>query len=331
VGFILAIGLSACGESNTSSPGAAGSPASAGAAAGGTASGGTGAGGASAGQSSAGSSAAGAEGKAGSAANGGASGGAPAVPTAVPSLQCAQGEFVYEGKVGGVAIMERLTLTGPAAGVSVLGAYSGGVSVVIPDGTTVGAADKLASGVLVFPAGSAHAGEIWCIDSGSLLAKGKRPSGALIGHPLGKCPGTAVAGTLHACFDSDQGYCDDAGEPAKRSLGGDLAGKTLESPALGLTTVSSQAWASNTTLFDVMLFAGSVPSAATSAKINGYLIAAEGSPDLGDVYCVGDGDWSKYSDEFVDKADVATLKQISRVGSCKAAGPVDALNVCIGF
>jgi hypothetical protein len=318
----------ACGES-ASSPGAAGSSSSAGATVGGAPSAGNGAGGNSAGQtSSAGNAAAG---KAGGATGGGASGGAPAAPSALPSLQCAQGEVVYEGKVGGVALTERLTLTGPAAGVSVLGAYSGGVSVVIPDGTVVGGADKLASGILVFPAGSAHAGEIWCIDSGSLLAKGNRPSGALIGHPLGKCPGTAVAGTLHACFDSDQGYCDDAAEPAKRSLGGDLAGKTLESPALGLTSVTSQAWASNTTLFDVMLFASSVPSAATGAKLNGYLIAAEGSPDLGDVYCVGDGEWKKYSDNFVDNANIATLNQISRVGSCKAAGPVDALNVCIGF
>jgi hypothetical protein len=328
---VWALGLVACGESANNSPGAAGTSASGGAAAG-TASNGGASGSATGGKidGPGGSTVGGSDGKAGTAAGGHTSGGAPAMPTALPTLQCAQGEVVYEGTVGGVAISERLTLTGPAAGVSVLGAYSGGISVLMANGSTADA-DKIGSGVLVFPAGSAHAGEIWCIDSGSLLAKGNQPRGALIGHPLGKCPGVAATGTLHACFDSDQGYCDDAGEPAKRSLGGDLNGKTLDSPALGLTSVSAQAWASSTKLFDVLLFANSAPSTSTAAKINGFLVAEEDNPDLGDVYCVGDGEWTKYSDNFVSNANVATLSQISRVGSCKSGTPSEALNVCIGF
>jgi hypothetical protein len=273
---------------------------------------------------SSGSSDGGSDSKAGSAS------GPPGAPTDLPTLQCAYGEVVYQGTVGGVAISERLMLTGPAAGISILGAYSGGVSIGFINGSTT-EADKLTGGVLVFPAGSSHAGEIWCIDSGSLLAKGNQPRGALIGHPLGKCPGTAVTSTLHACFDSSQGYCDDKGEPAKRSLGGDLDGKTLESPAVGLTSLSSQAWASSTTLFDMMLFASSEPSTSSVAKLNGYLFAAEGTDDVGDVYCVGDGDWAKYSDSFVHNANLATLREISRVGSCKAGAPSDTLNVCIGF
>jgi hypothetical protein len=52
----------------------------------------------------------------------------------------------------------------------------------------------LSGGVLVFPEGSANAGQVWCIDRGSLLGEGQRPKGALIGHPLGKCPGTACRG-----------------------------------------------------------------------------------------------------------------------------------------
>jgi hypothetical protein len=328
---IWALGLWACGESANNSPGGAGTSASGSATAGASSGGGangSGTGGKNDGPG--GSSAAGNDSKAGTATGGSTSGGAPALPTALPTLECARGEVVYEGTVGGVAITERLTLTGPAAGVSVLGAYSGGISVVTPGDSTADA-DKIVSGVLVFPAGSAHAGEIWCIDSGSLLAKGNRPRGALIGHPLGKCPGTAVTGTLQACFDSSQGYCDDAGEPAKRALGGELNGKTLESPAVGLTQLSDQAWASHTKLFSVLLFASSVPSTSTAAKLNGYLVAADANPDLGDVYCVGDGEWKKYSDEFVDKANLATLSQITRVGSCKTSGPSEALNVCIGF
>lgn len=314
------LGLLACGSS-TDSSGAGGTSAGGGVSDGGA----SGSGGAGTNGGSSGSSVGGSAGKGGSAAGGG-----PAVPTALPTLQCAAGEVVYEGTIGGVAISERLKLTGPAAGVSLLGSYSGGISIGIANGSTADA-DKLASGVLVFPAGSAHAGEIWCVDSGSLLAKGNQPRGALIGHPLGKCPGTAVSGTLHACFDSDQGYCDDTGEPAKRALGGDLDGKTLDSPAVFLTSLSAQAWASHTKLFDVMLFASSLPSTSNKAKINGYLVGTEASDQVGDVYCVGDGDWTRYSDSFVDNADLATLSQISRVGSCKAAAPSDALNVCIGF
>ena len=116
-----------------------------------------------------------------------------------------------------------------------------------------------------------------------------------------------------------------------RSLGGALDGKTLESPALGLTQLSAQAWASNTKLFAFMLFASSLPSTSAAAQLNGYLVATEANPDSGDVYCVGGGEWKKYSDELVNKANLATLSQITRVGSCKTSGPREVLNVCIGF
>ncbi|MEP7052793.1 MAG: hypothetical protein ABJB12_20660, partial [Pseudomonadota bacterium] len=113
---VWVLGLLACG-STTDSPGAAGAS-TGGVGVGGTMSDGGASGSGVAGKSgSSGSSVGGSAGKAGSAAGGSATGGAPEVPTALPALQCAGGEVVYEGTVGGVAISERLKLTGPAAGV----------------------------------------------------------------------------------------------------------------------------------------------------------------------------------------------------------------------
>lgn len=314
-------GLVACGEASES-PSASGGSAGASSVGGAKASGGAGAagtpgsGGANAGSTSGGSSMS----------------GGPAAPTAVPALECGAGEVVFEGTVGGVAIKERLQLTGPAAGYAGLGAFSGGISSVsLLDGSSVAGAHRLTGGVLAFPVGSARAGEIWCIDEGSLLADDNRPAGAFVGHLLGKCPGTAVASSLHACFDSAQGYCDEEGEADRRSLGGELAGKTIESPAVGLTSLSARAWAASTTLFDLMLFAATVPSVAAPAKLNGFVIANEGNPDVGAVYCIDDGEWAKYSDDLVLNANVASLKQVSYAGSCADGAPTESLNVCLGI
>jgi hypothetical protein len=109
LGTVAATG---CGESSNSPDETGGSSNSA-AGLGGMPSGGMPSGGSSmAGKSSGGTSTAGANG--GGNPNGGSSaGGAPNLPTTLPDLDCTAGEIVYEGKVGGASVMERLKPTGP--------------------------------------------------------------------------------------------------------------------------------------------------------------------------------------------------------------------------
>ena len=325
------VGLTACGESSSSSTDSGGTGSStSGANAGGSASGGSPAAGASnGGQPSAGSSSAGTASSGTTSGGNSSSGGAPNPPSALPNIECAAGDIVYRGKVGGAAVMESLKPTGPATGGATVNIYGGGGSILSLD---EGAAKEgtLAGGILVFPEGSAHAGKIWCIDQGSLIGKGTIRTGALIGHLLGTCPGTAVAGTLHACFDSAQGYCDDEATVEKQSFSGELAGKVINSPNFGLTTLATRAWAATTDQFDFGLFAASDPTTASAAKVTGFFAATVKNPEFGDVYCVNDGQWKKYSDDFVLNANQATLSSIGYVGSCKDAGPTEALDVCFG-
>jgi hypothetical protein len=89
--------------------------------------------------------------------------------------------MAFEGTVGGVDTMEKLTLSGPSAGVPLLGAHSGGASVAFVASHPNGKPLELSGGVLMFPNDSQNAGKVWCIDGGSLLADGSRPSGAFIG------------------------------------------------------------------------------------------------------------------------------------------------------
>jgi hypothetical protein len=251
------------------------------------------------------------------------------VPTTLPDIDCSAGEIVYEGKVGGASVMERLKPTGPGAGGVSVTAYAGGGSVIYFDEETTQEGD-LSGGILMFPEGSAHAGKIWCIDPGSLIGKGSIRKGALIGHLLGTCPGTPVAGTLRACFDSGQNYCDGS-TPEKRVLGGELAGKAVDSAAVGLTSLSTRAWTQTTEQFDFALFAQADPTTSMAAKVTGFLVATNQNSDFGNVHCVDDGQWQLYSsDELVSEVDQATLSQLSLVGSCKAAGPTETLNVCFG-
>jgi hypothetical protein len=256
------------------------------------------------------------------------SGGAPTAPTTLPDLDCTAGEIVYEGKVGGASVMERFKPTGPGAGGVSVTAYGGGGSFIYYDEGSTREGD-LSGGILVFPEGSAHAGKIWCIDPGSLIGKGSIRKGAFVGHLLGTCPGTPVAGKLHACFDSGQGYCDDS-TLEKRRLAGELAGKAVDSPAVGLTSLSTRAWTQSTEQFDFALFAQADPTTATAAQVTGFLVATNQNPDSGDVHCVDNGEWQLYSDDLVSDVDQATLSQLSRVGSCKGAGPTETLNVCFG-
>jgi hypothetical protein len=322
------VAMTGCGESSNSPDQAGGSSSSA-AGGGGSPSGGSPSGGSpTAGTSSGGKATAGAS--TGGSANGGSpAGGAPNAPTALPDLDCSAGEIVYEGKVGGVTVMERLTPTGPAAGGVAVNIYSGGGSFIFFDEASSQEGD-LSRGILVFPEGSAHAGKVWCIDPGSLIGEGDIRKGALIGHLLGTCPGAPVAGTLQACFDSAQGYCDDASTPEKRSLSGELAGKAVDSPASGRTSLSTRAWATTTEQFSFGLFAQADPSTAMAAKLSGFLVATDQNPDFGDVHCVGDGEWKRYSDDFVLNANQATLSQLSLLGSCKDSAATETLNVCFG-
>jgi hypothetical protein len=330
VGIVMMTG---CGQSNNSLDEAAGSSSDAagtgGSSSGGSPSGGSPSGGSSpAGTSSGGKSTAGAN--SGGNPNGGSpAGGAPNAPTTLPDIDCSAGEIVYEGKVGGASVMERFKPTGPAAGGVSVTAYAGGGSVIYFDEETTQEGD-ISGGILMFPEGSAHAGKIWCIDPGSLIGKGSIRKGALIGHLLGTCPGTPVAGTLQACFDSGQNYCD-ASAPEKHALGGELAGKAVDSPAVGLTSLSTRAWTQTTEQFDFALFAQTAPTTSTAAKLTGFLVATNENHDFGDVHCVDDGGWKLYSsDELVSDVDQATLSQLSSLGSCKDAGPIETLNVCFG-
>lgn len=325
VGIVVMAG---CGESSNSPDEAGGSSNSA-AGTGGSPSGGSPSGGSStAGMSGGGKPTAGAN-SGGKPSGGSPAGGAPNAPTTLPDIDCSAGEIVYEGKVGGASVMERFKPTGPAAGGVSVNAYAGGGSFIYFDEASTQEGD-LSGGILVFPEGSAHAGKIWCIDPGSLIGKGSIRKGALIGHLLGTCPGTPVAGTLQACFDSGQNYCD-ASTPEKRALAGELAGKAVDSAAVGLTSLSTRAWTQTTEQFDFALFAQTEPTASTAAQVTGFLVPTNLNPDFGDVHCVDDGEWQLYnSDELVSDVHQAKLSQLSLVGSCKDAGPAEALNVCFG-
>jgi hypothetical protein len=321
------VAMTGCGESGNSPDQTGGSSSSAAGEAGSPSGGSPKGGSSSSGASGGGSSSAGAP-NGGTPNGGSSSGGAPNAPTVLPDIDCSAGEIVYEGKVGGASVMERLTPTGPAAGGVSVTAYSGGGSFISFDEAS-SQDGTLSGGILIFPEESAHAGKIWCIDPGSLIGEGSIRKGALIGHLLGTCPGTPVAGTLHSCFDSGQGYCDDSAIE-KRRLGGELAGKAVESPAVGRTSLSTRAWTAMTEQFDFVLFAQSDPTTSMAANLTGFLAATNINPDFGDVYCVGGGEWKLFSDDIVSNANQATLSQLSLAGSCKDAGPAETLNVCFG-
>jgi hypothetical protein len=256
-------------------------------------------------------------------------GGSVAAPTALPGLECAPRELVLEGAVGGVAVSERVQLLGPGAGYDTSGAFSGGVSWMFIETAEDGQPMLLSGGLLMFPEGSARAGEIWCIDPGSLMGQGDRHDGAFIGHRLGTCPGAPMDAALYACFDSSQGYCDDTGEPSRRTLGGQWKGAALDAPALGLTSRSAQAWISGTVDFKYALFADATPTVSSSASVKGLLMGTPEGPEAGKVYCIGGGQWTKYTDEFVLEANLATLSDISYVGDCRDAGPAESLDICL--
>jgi hypothetical protein len=325
VGMVMMTG---CGESSNSPDEAGGSSNSA-AGTGGSPSGGSPSGGSStAGTSSGGKPSAGAN-AGGNPSGGSPAGGAPSAPTTLPDIDCSAGEIVYEGKVGGATVMERFKPAGPGAGGVTVTAYSGGGSFIYLDEAS-SKDGAVSGGILMFPEDSALAGKIWCIDPGSLLGEGNIRKGALVGHLLGTCPGAPVAGALHSCFDSGQGYCDDS-TVEKRRLGGELAGKAVESPAVGRTSLGTRAWTSMTEQFDFVLFAQADPTTSTAAKLTGFLFANDQNPDFGDVHCVDDGEWKLYSDDAVSNANQATLSQLSSLGSCKDAAPTETLNVCFGL
>ncbi len=267
----------------------------------------------------------------GGASTGGSPGSSVEPPTSLPALTCASGEVAFEGTVGGESVSERLTLSGPAAGSTPLAGFSNGfLSVDIGD-YTEGVPSPLVGGAIRFPDGSARAGEVWCIDEGSLLATGFRPAAALVGHVLGRCPGSSVSGSLYMCTDAGDDYCSDDGDIARRTLGGELRGTIVEPPAGGRTSLSSRVWTETTSDYGVVLFASVAPTESTPSAVTGVVVGQAEGPEPGAVYCIGGGEWSRYSDDFVWGADLAALTDISYLGSCKAAGPTDSLSACFGY
>ncbi len=309
--------LLACGGSDDpSNPGSEGGGGTGGAMTGGANTGGTGVGG----DTSTG----GSTGATGGVSGGTGGAGSVTVPP-LPGVTCSPGQVQFDGTVGGAAVSETFSLAAWQAA-SGLGVGDGGFLSL--DSQNFSEVPRSVSGALGFPGGSSNAGQIWCVDSGSLYNVDKQEF-AMVGHLLGQCPGgSPVDGEVFLCR-SPTDYCNGS-EPSRTEFGGTLAGTPLTTAPGGLTLVGGRVRLENRGSYSLFIEAEAAPQTGSSVSISGFMIGNEASGEPGAVYCLDEGTWSQEQDSFAT-VDLLHVTSLSSPGNCRDAGATETLTGCWGY
>lgn len=246
------------------------------------------------------------------------------IPTTVPSDTCASRQHVYRGSVGGVAIDEDLSLSGVNGGSDNLHVHSNGFIIGEVLEYTPEAVISPIVGVLGFPDESARAGEIWCIDEGSLQSENAY---SYVGHLLGTCPGTPVTGEIVVCEEENDTNCAPTGGDFTY-LSGMFGAKDAGNGSSEWTTLGGGLWQVATSDYKVYVLASeSLGAAGSSANVTGIMWGMTTGADPGAVYCIGGGTWTVL-DDYTNRA---VLTDVSLVGNCNDAPAAENLEGCHGY
>lgn len=243
------------------------------------------------------------------------------IPTSVPATVCESDQYTYSGTVGGTPVDESLILAGPKGGYTSLHGHSGGfIEAYVTDYDPNG--PDAVTGALRFPAESAHAGKIWCVDEGSLHTD---EAYSFVGHMLGQCPGTPVDGELYACSASGLLDCDGSTPQLTEGVAGIFNGMDAGAGDWSAIRASGSVWVTQAADYDVLIVADEpVTSNGSSSNATGMIFGVPGGSDPGAVYCIGGGTWERNE----NGAHLATLTNISLVGNCNDSPANENLEGC---